>query len=248
MRAAFLVFGILAVGCGSAPALSDDSLVLPADSGQLVVVTTPSWEATTGVLRRFERLGNTWALVADPAPVVVGRRGLGWGKGLHPDQLTGPRKQEGDGRAPAGVFLLSRTFGYDASVPTGLPYIQATPDVECVDDAQSRFYNQVLDRSTVEADWTSHEEMRREDDLYRLGIIVAHNDAAEPFEGSYIFLHVWGGADITTVGCTAMPADTMEQIVEWVNQSVRPVLVQLPEAEYERLEAVWDLPPVGPPS
>ena len=57
-----------------------------------------------------------------------------------------------------------------------------------MDDAQSHFYNQVLDRSTVEADWTSHEEMRREDHFYRLGIMVAHHDAAEPFGGSCIFL------------------------------------------------------------
>ena len=45
-----------------------------------------------------------------------------------------------------------------------------------------------------------------------------------------------------------MPADTMAQIVTWVKQSARPVFVQLPEAEYEQLEAMWDLPPVGPPS
>ena len=107
-----------------------------------------------------------------------------------------------------------------------------------MDDAQSRFYNQVLDRSTVEADWTSHEEMRREDHFYRLGIMVAHHDAAEPFGGSCIFLYVWGGPDTTTAGCTAMPADTMAQIVTRVDQLACPVLVQLPEAEYERLEAV----------
>ena len=40
------------------------------------------------------------------APVSVGRNGAAWGLGLHAAQPQGPQKQEGDGRAPAGVFTL----------------------------------------------------------------------------------------------------------------------------------------------
>src|SRR5690606_14609315 len=138
------------------------------------------WEATSGTLRRFERDGAAWAERGEPVPVVVGRGGLGWGRGLHPDGLDGPQKREGDGRAPAGVFLLTETFGYPEEAETGLPYRHATPDLECVDDPASTHYNEVLDRSTVAPDWYSHEEMRRRDDLYRLGVVVAHNQPAEP--------------------------------------------------------------------
>src|SRR5262245_14268846 len=92
---------------------------------QLVVVRTAGWNATEGTLSRFVRRGadDAWRRVAGPAPVVVGRSGLGWGRGLHAPQPGGPTKREGDGRAPAGVFRLSTAFGYQAAGDTErLPY------------------------------------------------------------------------------------------------------------------------------
>lgn len=212
-------------------------------SAQLALVTTASWEATTGMLRRFERGdGGAWEAVGEPAPVVVGRSGLGWGSGLHEVSGQGPMKQEGDGRAPAGAFLLTGTFGYAESGRGGLPYVRATSDLECVDDVNSAHYNRVLDRTEVDADWSSHEEMRRDDDLYRLGIIVDHNAARVPGDGSCIFLHIWSGPDSVTAGCTAMPAASLEEIAGWARIEDRPILVQLPQSEYERLRDPWALP------
>ena len=207
----FVVFGCRA----EVPPAPAAGLAVFQDSGQLVLVTTESWDATTGTLQRFERVDGNWEGVSDPVPVVVGRSGLGWGTGLHSAQANGPVKQEGDGRAPAGAFSLTGTFGYAEYESTGLPYLQATADVECVDDSASRYYNQVLDRSAVEVDWNSHEEMLRQDELYRLGLMVAHNEAAIAGNGSCIFLHIWRDADATTAGCTAMPASAIEQIAAW---------------------------------
>ncbi len=237
-----LALAFVTMECNAQSTVSADSLVVPADSRQLIVVTTESWEATSGSLQRFERLDGMWEPVSDLIPVVVGRSGLGWGTGLHPEQTNGPIKQEGDGRAPAGVFSLTETFGYAESVTTGLPYVHATLDVECVDDSDSQFYNRVLDRSEVDVDWTSHEEMRRRDELYRLGVVVAHNEAAVPRDGSCIFLHIWRGPGTTTAGCTAMTSSAMEDVAAWLDVAEHPILVQLPQSEYERLRIAWELP------
>ncbi|NNF59312.1 MAG: hypothetical protein HKN04_13840, partial [Rhodothermaceae bacterium] len=157
-------------------------------------------------------------------------------------RVDGPVKQEGDGRAPAGVFALTETFGYAEAADTGLPYIATNASVECVDDSASRYYNRVLARDSVAVDWTSHEEMRRRDDLYRLGVIVAHNAEAEPGGGSCIFLHVWRGPGSTPSGCTAMRSEAMDAVAAWLHGEARPVLVQLPQAEYARYRAAWMLP------
>ena len=250
---------LLLVALLAAPPPTDGPI--PDASRQLVVVTTDGWAATDGTLRRYERDGGAWRPVGEPVAVVVGRGGLGWGRGLHgeppPDD---PRKAEGDGRAPAGAFSLSAAFGYAEREPTGLPYLQSTPAVECVDDAASPAYNLVLDRTAdVEggAGWTSHEDMRRRDGLYRIGVVVAHNGsgvgpgvlaappagpAPVPGGGSCIFLHVWRGPGTATAGCTAMPDASLQEVVAWLDADAAPVLVQLPASEAERLRAGWGLP------
>lgn len=240
---------------------------VPASTRQLVVVTTADWPATDGVLQRYARSDDGWTPVGPEVNVVVGRSGLGWGRGLHggPPHGASPVKAEGDGRAPAGAFRLSAAFGYAEAEATGLPYVQATPGVECVDDRRSAYYNRVLDRAeTGEAvDWQSHEEMRRTDGLYRIGVIVAHNGrgvdpavlptssltasgapASEPVAGggSCIFLHVWRGPGTSTSGCTAMPDPALQGVLAWLDAEADPVLVQLPEAEADRLREPWGLP------
>lgn len=259
---ALALFAIVLVGCAAGAPREDQPSPIPASSRQLLLVTTADWAATTGTLRRFERVADRWTPVGSTVEVVVGRGGLGWGIGLHgADVSSGPVKAEGDGRAPAGVFRLSAAFGYAEREPTGLPYVQATPGLQCVDDRQSGAYNVVLDSVTVgaAADWRSHEEMRRADDLYRIGVVVAHNgpgvdssvlsgEASEtrptpvPGAGSCIFLHVWRGPGSTTAGCTAMPDRDLQGILAWLRADADPVLVQLPQAEADRLRGPWGLP------
>ena len=220
---------------------------IPASARQLVVVITPAWDATTGSLVRYVRPSAraAWRQVGEAVPIVVGRSGLGWGRGLHGDSAPrgagGPGKAEGDGRSPAGVFRLTEAFGYapEDSVRTGLPYRHATADLECVDDPASALYNQVIQRPAA-PDYTSHEEMRRSDALYRVGVVVAHNDPAVPRGGSCIFLHQWSGPRSTTSGCTAMAAAPLDALVAWLRPGA--VLVQLPETPYRRLRRAWRLP------
>ena len=231
---------------------------VPDDSRQLLLVTTPSWRSTDGAVRRFEREpGGPWTEVGGAVPVVVGRSGLGWGRGLHavPQGSRAPVKREGDGRAPAGVFRLTAAFGYAATEPTGLPYVESGAGLRCVDDPASASYNLVRETGP-DADWQSHERMRRSDGLYRIGAVVAHNgpgvDAAlapgadggetERGAGSCIFLHVWSGPGSSTAGCTAMPDPALAEVLAWLDADLGPVLVQLPAATADALRQRWALP------
>ncbi len=219
-------------------------------SRQLVVVTTRDWDAVGGTLRRFERGGarGSWAQVGADVPVVVGRTGLAWGVGLvAAGGRDGPRKREGDGKAPAGVFRLGPAFGFaDRAEASWLRvgYRPLTPSTECVDDAASRRYNLIVERGALkDVDWNSSERMR-EIEGYRWGLVVAHN-AAPPAAGlgSCIVLHVWAGPDKGTAGCTALEQPSLEALLRWLDPLKQPLLVQLPEGEYARLRRSWNLPP-----
>lgn len=217
---------------------------------QMVVVTTPGWDSTSGALQYFERANarNGWHAAGEPIPIVVGRTGLAWGAGF--DQFaadaSAPHKHEGDGKSPAGVFPLDTAFGFarhDSMPQLSLPYVQLTPASDCVDDTASVHYNTVVSRTAVpRVDWASAEHMRSVKP-YRIGVIVGYN--AEPpikGRGSCIFLHIWGGPRSSTVGCTAMDAGKLEALMGWLDRSKAPVLVQLTKADYDRLRKRWSLP------
>ncbi len=248
MRPLALLPLLLLVGCvHAAPAPAPVSSPLNG-ARQAVVVLTEGWAAVPGTLQRYERsAAGPWRRVGEPIPVVVGRAGLGWGIGLHggPPAGAAPVKHEGDGRSPAGVFRIGSAFGYEAPDPaTRLPYIPVTSNWQCVDDSASVHYNEVLDVRGVPVDWSSHEEMRRRDDAYRLGAIVEHNWAGQRQRagGSCIFLHIWSGPRSSTVGCTAMAPTDIQTLLAWLDPASDPVLVQLPRHEYQQLRASWGLP------
>src|SRR5688500_17925518 len=107
------------------PAAHDDAAM------QMIVVTTADWDAVDARLQRYERASasDAWRPVGGPIAAAVGRTGLAWGTGIHPDpQVEGPAKREGDGKAPAGIYRLSSAFGYAAPAEVGwirMPYVQS---------------------------------------------------------------------------------------------------------------------------
>jgi L,D-peptidoglycan transpeptidase YkuD (ErfK/YbiS/YcfS/YnhG family) len=223
-----------------------------ASSTQMLLVVTKDWGAVPGMLRRFARADthSAWAKVGADIPIVVGRGGLGWGRGISPfAPVPGPVKREGDGKSPAGVFRLSSAFGVaapDQMKKIKLPYQQLTVDIECVDDTKSAHYNSIVDRSkTPQPDWNSSEKMLAVGDPYRLGVVVDHNtDPREPGDGSCVFIHTWKGNGTGTSGCTAMASANIDVLVPWLDPAANPVLVQLPEAQYLKLKSKWRLPPI----
>jgi len=218
-------------------------------SHQMVLVITPDWNADHGVLRTFERAGNTWTPVASAQDVTIGRAGSAWGIGLNPAQADGPQKHEGDGRAAAGVYRIGEVFGYAASADTRMPYAAMTDTDWCVDVDGSPYYNQIVDAKKVgdKAVQGASEPMRRDlhmngDPRYKIGFVIEHNAKGKPGGGSCIFAHLWTSPTDTTAGCTAMPEPVMRRLLAWLKPEEQPVFVLLPQGEYTRLHEDWHLP------
>lgn len=217
---------------------------------QCLVVLTDDWVSTTGVIRSFERNGSTdkWKERHSALPVVVGKKGLGLGRGLVRLNLRGaPPKKEGDDKAPAGIFRLSSAFGYAPARSASwvrLPYLALSKQIEGIDDPRSLYYNKLVDRSKVaKIDWRSSEQMRRHDVRYKWGVVVDHNRAAISGAGSCIFLHVWMSSSSATAGCTAMRERDLVALIRWLDPARHPVLVQMPRAAYRSIQRKHDLPP-----
>lgn len=222
------------------------------NSTQLIVVTTANWSATTGRLQLFERASpnKKWEKSGSSFEVAVGKTGLGWGAGLvPPSQMksspSDPVKKEGDGSAPAGLFSIGTAFGYADQEPAGwkMPYLPLTPNIVCPDDSKSKYYNQLVDQTKVTPDWNDAEQMRSTDGLYTWGLFVDHNaNPATPGVGSCIFMHIWKGAGVPTVGCTAMPEDKVQSLIGSLDPARKPLLLQLPAKQYAILKKSWNLP------
>jgi L,D-peptidoglycan transpeptidase YkuD (ErfK/YbiS/YcfS/YnhG family) len=219
---------------------------IPAESRQMVLSVSANWTTPSARVRFYERAaGGPWKPAGEPVTASLGTTGLAWGRGLHPEDVVGTKKKEGDGKSPAGIFELRLATGYAKTPPPGthLSWREATPTLRCVDDPKSRHYNRLVDEAAVVKDWSSAEDMRRPDDLYRLVVWVGHNDSPPiPDEGSCIFLHLRADPSATTAGCTAFDSKPMERLLEFLDPAARPVLVQLPQGTYKTLAPEWGLP------
>ena len=216
-------------------------------SRQCIVVAAPNWNATSGVLRAFERKSSRslWQPYGRAIPVVLGKKGMAWGRGLTNFDAR-ERKIEGDNKAPAGIFRLGPAFGYAPKSGARwikLSYVPLTKQTEGIDDPRSRYYNRLVDRSKVaKVDWRSSEQMLRADNLYKWGVVVAHNSPATPGGGSCIFLHIWKDSRSATAGCTAMAEPNLVNLLRWLDPAARPVLVQMPQQEYKAARTKFHLP------
>lgn len=231
------------------------------ESKQLLVVTTAKWNSVEGRLQRYERGSSSeaWRPVGTATPIVVGKSGMAWGEGLVPvpkgKQLpSDPRKKEGDGRSPAGVFSIGTAFGQSQKPLEGskLPYLQLTPSIECVDDGSSSHYNRIVDRASVTPDWNSSEKMLAVGEAYRWGAVVDYNGivptngvSPKALGGSCIFLHVWRSSSYGTAGCTAMEKSQLEEVLRWIDPARKPLLLQLPAFQYAQMMELWRLPRVA---
>ncbi|PKL80356.1 MAG: hypothetical protein CVV27_00490 [Candidatus Melainabacteria bacterium HGW-Melainabacteria-1] len=236
---------------------------IPASSQQLILVLTDSWQAIPAKLYRYQRASAdaSWSTAGQPIAAVVGRKGLGWGRGLHsPADTNGDYRVEFDKRAPAGIFALGTVFGLASESQARhwlgglrMPYLELTESIRCIGDHDSQHYNTLVDIHQVKSDWRDapNEKMREiavtDEKAYQWGVFINHNLDANPqprdkISGSCIFLHIWKTPDTGTAGCTAMTREHMVEIVRWLDQARHPVLVQLPRSEYTRLQAAWGLP------
>lgn len=209
-------------------------------SQQLILVVADDFNTTEAVLTRYQNDGNGFEKVGGEVPVNIGRNGLAWGigeSGLSP-RGDEPVKKEGDGRAPAGIFVVSKAFGYAAQIDSRMPYIQADKELICVDDSRSEDYNRILSRKESR-DPKSFEWMRRDDDLYKIGLVIGHNRYARKWAGSCIFFHIQKSERSPTAGCTAMREEDLAAIMAWIDPAKEPKVVQIPKSYCQQAEKLY---------
>ncbi|MFN0202024.1 MAG: L,D-transpeptidase [Bacteroidia bacterium] len=228
-------------------------LTLPANSQQVLLVIAENDTTIRGEAQLFqwENKQYRWLAQSEKTAITLGRTGLAWGRGVHDAKwVKGQTKKEGDGKAPMGFFPITELFGYaeKSTLPfqTKMPYIQATKSLICVDDVNSRHYNQIFDAADDrkrEIDWKSKEDMLRKDKLYELGAVIDYNVSnTTKGEGSCVFLHIWRSPSSPTAGCTAGDLQAMQTIFSKLNPEKKPLLVQLTRAEYEEIKELVRLP------
>lgn len=239
-----LVFALLLALCVAARAEPLDSSVR-----QLIVSIAPDWNSSTGKMQRFERAEKGWRAVSPPVPVLFGRSGLAWGRGVLGTDEQGLRKVERDKRAPAGVFAIGKVFGYASRLPEGAeyPYHQVTDADVWSDDPRSPNYNRhMLIDPANPPDNYSRERMRPGDDAYRWLVEIRHNsDPIVPGAGSAIFFHIRRGETRPTSGCTTMAEGNLVELIRWLRAGKRPHYALLPWSEYQKRWRAWGLPAPG---
>jgi D-alanyl-D-alanine dipeptidase len=197
-------------------------------SEQLMVVLSPEYNSTTALLQRYEK-EDVWQKVGEAVAVTLGRNGLGW------STQAKPQKREGDGRSPAGLFEISTTFGYASDTNLTMPYLHADETLICVDDIEDRFYNKMTLLNPL-APPKSFETMRRNDDLYRNGAVIAYNRLGEKGRGSCIFFHLNRPDKRPTAGCTAMDEKPLLEMLQWLDPTKNPRVLQIPASECNRYQ------------
>lgn len=218
---------------------------------QVIVAQAANWNSNTATLQCWQRASSrdVWHPVFEkPFPVLLGKKGLAWGRGVFPVPRNGiPMKVEKDWKAPAGVFQLGSLFGYAATAPGGArwPYIQVGPWDAYLDDSGSPYYNQHvrIDPRKGVPPWFEKQRMRLGDAAYKWMLEIRHNQQpAAPGYGSAIFFHVRRGPDKPSAGCTTMAESDLVRLLRWVDPTASPHYVLLPKGDYSALRASWGLP------
>lgn len=202
---------------------------LPIKTEQLLVVKASSLKSSTATLQAYEKTDGKWHKVFKTINVNLGRNGLAWDSQKLMQDTKETLKYEGDGKAPAGLFSLSGFFGYDKQ-DFHFPYKKLNSSDICVDDSDSAYYNKLI-QTQNSSDFKSFEKMKRDDNLYKLGIIVDYNKEGHKQKGSCIFIHIQRAHNSPTAGCTSMQKEKLLKLMKWLEFSKKPMLLQLPKSK-----------------
>jgi len=192
-------------------------------SSQVLLVTNNSPSPFAVKIYALEKQGDKWKKVRESFNGTIGKNGF-----------AGPgEKREGDGRSPSGIFSLKLAFGYNKSIQTKMPYRQALPDDLWIDDVHAADYNRWVKKNSTQA--TSYEQMKRNDNLYKYGIVIEYNtNPVIKGHGSAIFIHIWRGENIGTEGCVAVAEEEIIRILYWLDPQAKPLIIMGTENILER--------------
>ena len=130
-------------------------------------------------------------------------------------------KREGDGATPTGCFALRRVYYRPDRGPlpaTALPVSATDPTDAWCDDPADAAYNTLVRG----ADAASAETLWRDDALYDVVVVLAHNDdPVVPGAGSAIFLHIARPDYGPTEGCVAVAREELLEILAACDETTR---------------------------
>lgn len=193
-------------------------------SSQVLLVNNNGPLSSPVKIYLLEKKGGKWEQAGESFNGVIGKNGF-----AKPGE-----KREGDGKTPSGIFSLKTTFGYDEFIQTKMPYRQVLPEDIWVDDVNAADYNLWVKREDTEA--ASYEQMKRDDNLYKYGIIIEYNtNPVIKGHGSAIFFHVWRAENKATAGCVAVSEDNILKILGWLDPQALPLIIMGIENIRERL-------------
>lgn len=224
------------------------AFTLPESSSQCIVGIADGWNSSHVTLSLHEKSGHTWRQVGPSWSGRLGKSGVVWGRGIHPNPPGVALKREGDLRAPAGVFDLGGAWGYAREIRKHpkLFYHQVTTRDLWVEDPTSPHYNRFLTLPhEPKTPWEKKQQMNQNDPPHALKLFIAHNAPPNvvPGAGSSIFFHIWrGGGSRPSAGCTTMHQDKLAWMIARIDPTRRPTYVLLPNAEYDQRRQAWKLP------
>ncbi len=178
---------------------------------QLLLVFTDAAEQNRAELFCLENTGTSWNIALPAMPASVGRKGI----------AAPGAKREGDGCSPYGLYPIGMAFGYQASCTTRMPYRQMSADDIWVDDPAAPDYNHLVKKAATTA--KSFEYMRRQDNLYKYGLVVEYNtNPVVAGHGSAIFIHIWSRSYGPTAGCLAMSEENLLKVLAFLDPAKSP--------------------------
>ena len=184
------------------------------ESSQVLLVTNNCPLSFAVKIYTLEKQGSKWKKALASFNGVIGKNGFA--------KLE--EKREGDGKTPSGIFALQTTFGYNESIQTKMPYRQALPNDLWIDDVNASDYNRWVKKEDTRA--LSYEKMKRNDNLYKYGIIIEYNTGPViKGHGSAIFFHVWRGENTVTEGCVAVSEEDIVRILGWLDPRAKPLII-----------------------
>lgn len=196
---------------------------------QVIFVLADNFASQRASLIQYEKINGKFKEVSKVIKVNIGKNGLGWGKSDYNFDInhTEPIKVEGDKKAVAGIFDLTKIYTYHDFISTKMPYEKSTKNHICVDDTKSNNYNKII-KTKNKQNYNSYEKMLLKNETYEYVVVVEHNKKQASNFGSCIFLHVENPKKNETSGCTSMNKESIKSIVKWLDINKQPILIQLP--------------------
>jgi L,D-peptidoglycan transpeptidase YkuD (ErfK/YbiS/YcfS/YnhG family) len=189
-------------------------------SSQAITVTTEKYEHVKAALETFQKVGGIWQRAFQPMPALIGRNGFAY------------NKVEGDGKSPIGTYTFGICFGRFQNPGTLMPYRQTTQNDYWIDDTDSVYYNS-WQVGPAFGRWKSAEGLSPTDGTYYdYAIVINYNTVDRiPGRGSAIFLHIWDGPDVPTLGCIAIEYTDLLKVIKWLDPCKKPIIIQGPVSE-----------------